>query len=745
MSLRILGFILAALLLVGYRVIRPRALASDLSLSERWSLSTLFLASALTLFAELALIRWVATEVRVFAYVKNLALLLCFLGFGLGCALARQRPRWQTAATALLGLIVIVRLPWNGAEIMESLSQYLGGSQDMEIWATRAMHDTTGFILAVMVTAILLFLITYIFIPMGQTVSRQVELAPRTLYGYSWNLGGSLAGILAFFAVSWLALPPEVWFTIVLAGMALLQTKRSDSIRIAVAVLPVAVLLIDPSTPHHFNLWTPYQQIELEDENFRDGELYRTEIRVNHTGYQVMVNLSDEFLGRHPHLLEEAADENPYNLPFRFTSANPSVLIVGSGTGNDVAAALRHQSRAVDAVEIDPKILELGRRRHPEHPYDDPRVSAHLTDARAFMKRTNARYDLILFGLLDSHTQLSDYSNMRLDNFVYTEESFREARALLAPNGILFIKFQINHPFVGRRLDEMLTRTFGKAPVVFLAPSNYTAAASCFVISPSGQVEARLAADSRLSEFVAGQRPAFLTLPEVAVTTDDWPYLYHQGHWIPGIFYLLSALVILLAAVFYLQIPEARTRVPSLFFFSMGAGFLLLETQVVSRLALYFGTTWQVNGIVIAAILSALLLANLVIEKQQRTWPRAWTLIGILVGIACAYFVPFNRIPGSAAMVGAFAAVVFAIPVFFAGLLFASEFRLAESPAAALGANMLGAVVGGLLENVSLIIGMKALLVIAALLYSLAAVGFLGLASPQARPSSRIPSDPSRP
>src|ERR1019366_1585798 len=112
---------------------------------------------------------------------------------------------------------------------------------------------------------------------------------------------------------------------------------------------------------------------------------------------------------------------------------------------------------------------------------------------------------------------------------------------------------------------------------------------------------------------------------------------------------------------------------------------------------LYFGTTWQVNGIVIAAILSALLLANFVIERQQRAWPRAWTLIGILLGI-----------PGAAALVGSFAALIFAIPVFFAGLLFASEFRSADSPAAALGANILGAVVGGLLENLSLITGMKA-------------------------------------
>jgi hypothetical protein len=284
----------------------------------------------------------------------------------------------------------------------------------------------------------------------------------------------------------------------------------------------------------------------------------------------------------------------------------------------------------------------------------------------------------------------------------------------------------------------MLTRTFGKAPVVVYAPSSYSTSATCFAVSTSGQVEARVAADSRLSQMVAAGRPSFLDTPEVAVTTDDWPYLYHQGHWIPGIFYLLSALVILLAAMLYFQIPEAKSRVPSLFFFGMGAGFLLLETQVVSRLALYFGTTWQVNGIVIGAILTALLFANYVIERQQRAWPRSWSVAGILAGIILAYLVPFNRIPGSATVVGAFAALIFAIPIFFAGLLFASEFRLAKSPAAALGANILGAVVGGLLENLSLIIGLKALLLVAALLYCLAAVGLRGLpsAAAPARPSS---------
>jgi len=726
--IRIVGFVLAATLLIGYRFLRPRTPGPS-PVPEEWGLATLLLASALTLFAELAIIRWVATEVRVFAYVKNLALLLCFLGFGLGCALARQRTRWLTATKALVGLIVVVRLPWYSERVMEHLSQTLGAGRDLELWSAKSGSDWTGFLLAAAITAALLLLITYIFIPLGQTVSRQIELAPRPLLGYSWNLAGSLVGIVSFFGASWMALPPSVWFVTALACIALLQSTRREQILLAAAVVPVAILLFDPSTAHYFKLWTPYQMLEVEDQALPTGEFVRTQIRVNHHGYQDIVNLSREFLDRHPNLLTEPRDENPYNLPFRFASPNPKVLIVGSGTGNDVAGALRGQSREVDAVEIDPKILALGR-RHPEHPYDDPRVSAHLNDARAFMKRTKARYNLILFGLLDSHTQLSDYSNMRLDNFVYTEESFREARALLAPNGVLFVKFQVNYPWLGRRIVEIMTHAFGKAPIAFSARSSYTPTATCFVISDSGQVERQLASDPRLGQLVAEHRSDYLDLPDVAVTTDDWPYLYHQGHWIPSIFFLVSFLVAMLAAAFYLQIPEARSRVPSLFFFSMGAGFLLLETQIVSRLALYFGTTWQVNGIVIAAILAALLVANFVTEKRSRQWPRSWTLGLLLLGIAFAYLFPFDRIPLPASWVGLIAAMVFAVPVFFAGLLFASEFRAAESPAAALGANMLGAVVGGLLENLSLIVGMKALLLVAAFLYSLAGLGLRGLHQP---------------
>ena len=463
MILRLIGAVLALATIATYCFLPKKRVSSEVPTRESSRISALFLASALTLFVELALIRWVATEIRIFAYAKNLALLLCFLGFGLGCALARETPRWRATAGTLLALILVVRFPWFSEQLMENLSRYLGAGRHLDVWATGPERHWELFLLGSAVSLVLFFLLTYIFIPLGQKVSREIEVSERPLLGYSWNLAGSLVGILAFFGVSWMALPPAVWFAIVLAGIAVLQPPGKERILIGFAIIPAIFLLLSPATAHHFNLWTPYQQIEVQDLFFPNGELKSSEIRVNHTGYQAIVNLSDDFIARHPGLLQQTPEYIPYNLPFRFVGAKPRVLIVGSGTGNDVAAALRNGSSSIDAVEIDPAILKLGE-RHPEHPYSDPRVHAHLTDARAFMKRAHGPYDLILFGLLDSHTQMSDYSNMRIDNFVYTVESFREARKLLTPDGVVFVKFQVNHIWLGKRLALMLANTFGTAP-----------------------------------------------------------------------------------------------------------------------------------------------------------------------------------------------------------------------------------------------------------------------------------------
>ncbi len=727
MKPRIIAFAVAVALLLLIRLLmalaqrRGDGFLRPADRSFLWSPSQLFFASFLTLFAELAFIRWIAVEVHIFAYFKNLALLLCFVGFGLGCTLAAQPIRWARSVVALIGLLLVVRLPWHSGKVLDGISQALGSGSDMLIWMTSAVGNWIDFTSILLLALILFLLLVWIFIPLGQIVGRQMDLGPNPLISYSWNLGGSLAGILTFLLVGRMMLPPWLWLGAVLAGFALLQTAGKDRALLLVLLVPLFFLLYDPGNSNHYTIWTPYHEIEYTRVYAVNGDFAVGSLEVNHTGYQSIVNLSADFLSRHPKLLREPAEENPYNVPFRFPRSGPKVLVVGSGTGDDVAAALRHGSSVVDAVEIDPAILSLGKHEHPEHPYDSSRVSVHLTDARAFLKRTSERYDLILFALLDSHTQLSDYSNMRIDNFVYTMESLREARDHLQPDGVLFVKFVVDRPWVADRFNEMFRRIFGKAPLIFLAKSSFTYGAMCFAASPSDRIGQALRSDRDLSDFVSRNRvsPDNSTVP---VTTDDWPYLYQRDRAIPRAYLSIGALVLLIALGLYWTIPGARGQVPSLFYFMMGTGFMLLETQAISRLALYFGTTWQVNGIVISSMLAALLIANWAVEHFPKNLSRVWIALPLLAGLLIAYVVPFGSLPGSPAVVGTVVAVVFSLPVIFAGLLFSLEFRDESMPGAALGSNVLGAVVGGLLENLSLRFGMRALLPITIGIYCVSVI-----------------------
>lgn len=721
------------MLLVAALVAAGAALVSELLWRSRgsreaepapggYSLARLLVASFLVIFAELAIIRWMSVEVRVFAYFKNLALLVCFLGFGMGCALARTRLRWKTGVVGLLGLVAVVRLPLaQRAHVFEQLSSVLGGGASHSIWAADSSLNLGQFALGAVVATALLFLITTTFVPLGQIVSGELARAPRTLRAYSWNLAASLAGVVAFLAVSRFLLGPQVWISVVLAGVGALQRDRRRILQVACMIVPVVALFPEGKARDVCVLWTPYQQIEVTRLHFPDGEPSSDLVRVNHTGYQRTVNLSREFLVKHAAYFGIEPGYSNFDIPFRFRPAAKKVLIVGSGTGNDVAAALRSGAEHIDAVEIDPAIYALGRASHPEHPYDSPRVSIYLTDARAFLRRTKSQYDLVVFAGLDSHTEFSDYSNMRLDNFVYTEEALADARAHLRSDGIFYLGFEVNRPWLGARLRGLVERAFGKQPLVFVATDHFLGNSTCFVASPGGQVESALAADARLAA-IAQNKPAFLNHAPVPLSTDDWPYLYSERRSIPPTYYTIGILLFLIAAALYGQIPAARQQRPSLFFFAMGAGFMLLETQAISRLALYFGTTWVVNGIVIAAVLATLMVSNAVAEKFAARISLKAVTIALAASLLLAYVLPFVRLAPSANVAGAIAALFFSIPVFLAGLLFAREFGSAADPAVALGSNMLGAVAGGLLENLAFLWGMRAMLLVAVVVYAVAVI-----------------------
>ena len=155
--------------------------------------------------------------------------------------------------------------------------------------------------------------------------------------------------------------------------------------------------------------------------------------------------------------------------------------------------------------------------------------------------------------------------------------------------------------------------------------------------------------------------------------------------------------------------------------FFLGAGFLLLETQLVSRLALYFGTTWIVNSVGLTALLLVLVLANFYVSavKPEKLAPYYALLV---VALLANYWFPWERLPYGARTVGTLLAAGYAVAVFFAGVIFTETFRRCEHKAEAFGANIVGSVAGGLAQNASFIIGMGALLLLAVIFYGISAV-----------------------
>ena len=101
------------------------------------------------------------------------------------------------------------------------------------------------------------------------------------------------------------------------------------------------------------------------------------------------------------------------------------VLIIGAGSGNDVSAALQRDADRVDAVEIDGTLMEIAEANHPDRPYDDARVEVHIDDGRAFLERTDRKWDKILFALPDSLTLVPGQSSVRLESYLFTREDLK--------------------------------------------------------------------------------------------------------------------------------------------------------------------------------------------------------------------------------------------------------------------------------------------------------------------------------
>jgi SAM-dependent methyltransferase len=484
----------------------------------------------------------------------------------------------------------------------------------------------------------------------------------------------------------------------------------------ATFAVSVALLFINTSRPGAIVYWSPYQKLALTP--LRTGqELYGYNLETNSTWFQKIIDLSPSFVSRHPELFRRVpVQRNAYNLPYLFEPRPDSVLILGSGMGNDVAAALRNGAQHVTAVEIDPLIVRLGRELHPEHPYSSPRVTTRIDDARSYVQNSRDRFDLIVFSLLDSHTTSSHFSNIRIDNYVYTVEAMRAAKKLLAPGGVFIVKFQVQRPWIAGRLHDVISDVFAADPLHLQSEGEYASSGRFFVVGPPDKIGAALG-NPFLRAYAA--MAARMPMEHVNVTTDDWPYFYQRDRGLPTSVVTISILLLIVSFLAARSI-DIHVRSLRLEFFFLGAAFLLLEAQIISRMALLFGTTWVVNSIVIAVLLTLILAANAVAAKFPNFNAGA-AYVGIFATTLIGYSLPEDALFFRSFVLRATVATfILTLPVFFAGIVFIKRFAESSFAAEAIGSNLLGSLVGGIAESLSLAVGLHALLLLAALLYGAA-------------------------
>ena len=632
------------------------------------------------LFVELALIRWVTSNNVFVTKATNFVLLASFLGIGIGFLNARTRRdylRWTPVALLLLvGFVLafpVILSSLSGPHPYRGLRNMLALPQPVSL-------------------SVIFVLVTAVMAGLGQGVAR-IFTRFRPLSAYRLDVAGSIAGIALFSLLSFLNQPPATWGFIACAGIVLILAPRIRWWQVAAALVIITLLCLESFIPNQ--TWSPYNKLSVQAHGGRAPALY---VSANNVPYQAARSLAilkkQKPFYFYPYLHIPRADLK-------------NVLIIGAGTGNDTTVALSEGAQHVDAVEIDPQLLHIGRQQNPSHPFDSSRVTTHTADGREYLQDTNKRYNLILFALPDSLEAVSGQSAIRLESFLLTSQSVATVKKHLVPGGT-FAMYNYYAPFLLNRYASTIESAFNRDPCQNVGPPLGGRRLAVLTAHLNGPVPG-------CASYWHGQK--------VAPSTDDHPFPYLPSSTIPGS-YLWMLGAILLGSILLVRVGggsyRGMQRYVNLAF--MGAAFLLLETKNIVQFALLFGTTWFVNSLVFAGVLVAVYLA--VETARHIKLPPPWVLYGLLIAsLAVTWLVPAEA-PLSLPLIPRFlaaSALAFA-PVYLANLVFAQRFADVETIGTAFAANLLGAIVGGTLEYLALITGYRFLLIVVGVLYGLAFV-----------------------
>ncbi len=693
------------------------------------SMSRLFWLSFVLLFAEILCIRWLGFELIIVRIFPNLIVMAALVSTSTGLiAQAREKTTgikkrlWidndiaLAIAACLLLSSAIFSVPWH--------------LTDLSVRFETASPTT----IAAAVTAIFSVIgcVYILFRRIGYLLGGEFE-KHEPLKAYSVNLLGSIVGTLAIGIVSWFSLPPSVALLVLAAAVfSLADQKKVKALCLGVGLVFSVLAFVQYKDVY----WSPYSKLTVtpvkSDKNTVVGPgsfVLNSNNAYFHTGMRILPKEKEaEFLAKKPISEQDKTILWYYSrnkTPFECAPRLDDVLVLGAGSGNDVAYGLMRGVKKIDGVEIDPVIATFGKIIHPNKPWADPRATVHNEDARTYLRYSDRKYDLVLFANLDPGATINTASFLRVDNFVYTVESMRSALRMLKPDGLIALSFATGpDSIITDRLYKTIETASGAKPMAFVDEEWDSV---LFLFGPgAATVDAAkvLALEPALKPWPPADRNT-----DTRACTDDWPFLYTNFHMEGMVLYfsVLLVAVVVPALLTILGTPQGSSISPGEWgnMFFLGQAFMLVETKSITQLSLLFGATWLVSSIVILTILILAWLANLVVMKLPKA-PLAVLYAGLFLCLLADFFftVPeTTNLPPLA--LGAMASLFACCPILFGSMTFSRCFKDTKRPLELLSANLLGVAFGGLTENLCLWFGIKGLPIIGMVLYGLSGVCLL--------------------
>lgn len=668
------------------------------------------IAAGLGLYLELAIIRMHSSFFQMFAFFKNFSLLSCLLGLGVGYLFGNKKIyslKWvfPFMTIQILLMYFLKNTPF-ALFIQNPITERLAMGQGF----------VEGFFQFFIIYSFIVLIFIFnamTFVPLGHLVSN-LMYSQKKLQSYSSNLLGSIAGIVVFALLSIYWTGPSLWFLLGFIILIFFQKKNYLNIIFSGSSLFILLLIfLIPKDSNEKNIYSPYQLISVI---YEEDTVQR--VKASNLFFQT------------PYSLDKL--DTSYFLPFKASNEVPKkILIVGSGTGNDTAAAISSGVDSIDAVEIDPVIIDLGK-YHPNKPYEDQKVNVIKNDARNFIRHTNEKYDLILYGLLDSHTSLSSNGGIRLDSYVYTVQAFEEAKKKLTKDGYISLTFGVASKKLGIKIFRMLKKAFNdKDPTVYmyvpgaeklddkffvdgdLYKKNFIEAKYTFLISNNANKVFRFNDQSDIAKVNFFDNDEI----KVSLSNDDWPFFYMPVKIWPKSYVIILILIFVCSFLFIKKTSTLNRKNFSITCFFLGAGFMLIETKGITEIALIYGSTWFVITIVIGFILLMAYLANLLIIKNGQIKSSIIYFL-LIISLLFGYFFTFvDTTIFSSIILKIVVPLILTVPIFFSGLAFSKELSVENHVGVALSSNILGAIFGGLIEYNSMYFGFKSLYLLGIVMY----------------------------